>query len=91
MFGIYCIILYLCSRIIIETIMCTVNIKINEAVLRSVLPELDSTAAINRWAQLVIDQHIDALTQKHALNRDMTPDELYNIIAEEIDSIYAAG
>ena len=76
MFGIYCIIPYLCSRIIIETIMCTVN---------------DSKAAINRWAQLLIDQHIDALTKQHALNRDMTPDELYNIIADEIDSIYAAG
>lgn len=91
MFGIYCIIPYLCSRIIIETIMCTVNIKINEALLRDVLPELDSKAAINRWAQLLIDQYIDALTKQHALNRDMTPDELYNIIADEIDSIYAAG
>ena len=105
MFGIYCIIPYLCSRIIIETIMCTVNIKVNEALLRDVLPELDSKAAINRWAQLLIDQHIDALAKEHALqhaddkmikrecalNRDMTPDELYNIIADEIDSIYAAG
>ena len=91
MFGIYCIIPYLCSRIIIETIMCTVNIQVNEALLRDVLPELDSKAAINRWAQLLIDQHIDALTKQHALNRDMTPDELYNIIADEIDSIYAAG
>ena len=91
MFGIYCIIPYLCSRIIIETIMCTVNIKVNEALLRDVLPELDSKAAINRWAQLLIDQHIDALTKQHTLNRDMTPDELYNIIADEIDSIYAAG
>ena len=92
-------------ELLYETIMCTVNIKVNEAVLRDVLPELDSKAAINRWAQLLIDQHIDALTKEHALqqadddmikrecalNRDMTPDELYDIIAEEIDSIYAAG
>ena len=92
-------------ELLYETIMCTVNIKVNEAVLRNILPELDSKAAINRWAQLLIDQHIDALTKEHALqqadddmikrecalNRDMTPDELYDIIAEEIDSIYAAG
>ena len=98
--------------------MCTVNIKVNEALLRDVLPELDSEAAINRWAQLLIDQHIDALAKEYALQHadnnaisvdetrghlhgtvkreyalehDMTPDELYNIITEEIDSIYAAG
>ena len=43
--------------------MCT-SIKIDEAVLRDVLPELNSTAAIGRWAQLLIDQHINALTKE---------------------------
>lgn len=45
--------------------MCTVSVKIDEAVLRDVLPELDSKAAISRWVQLLIDQHIDALTKEY--------------------------
>lgn len=45
--------------------MCTVSVKVDETVLRDVLPELDSIAAISRWAQLLIDQHIDALTKEY--------------------------
>ena len=56
--------------------MCTVSVKIDEVVLRDVLPELDSTAAINRWAQLLIDQHIDALTKEYA-----TDDEVIDLEA----------
>ena len=98
-----------------DTTMCTVSVKIDEAVLRDVLPELNSTAAISRWAQMLIDQHIDALikeyadddeiidhetaremihgsiSREYALNRDMTPNELYDVIAKEIDHIYAVG
>ena len=29
--------------------------------------------------------------REYALDRDMTPEELYDIVAEEIDSIYALG
>ena len=29
--------------------------------------------------------------REYALGRDMTPEELYDIVAEEIDSIYALG
>ena len=46
--------------------MCTESVKVDETILRNVLPELDSTAAISRWAQLLIDQHIDALTREYA-------------------------
>ena len=67
--------------------MCTVSIKIDEAVLRDVLPELNSTAAIGRWAQLLIDQHINALTKEYARQQVATPDELYNGL--EPDFIYA--
>jgi hypothetical protein len=70
--------------------MCTVNIKVNEAVLRDVLPELDSTAAINRWAQLIIDQHIDALAKEHALQNDLAPEELYGLTADDLNKVYAA-
>ena len=95
--------------------MCTVSVKVNEDVLRDYLPELENTAAIRKWAQMLIDQRIDALIKKraaadgvidvetaremthgairreYALDRDMTPDELYDIVAEEIDAIYALG
>ena len=95
--------------------MCTVSVKVNEDVLRDYLPELENTAAIRKWAQMLIDQRIDALIREraaadevidleaaremthgtirreYALDCDMTPDELYDIVAEEIDSIYALG
>ncbi|MBQ7742032.1 MAG: hypothetical protein IJT90_03785 [Bacteroidaceae bacterium] len=95
--------------------MCTVSVKVNEDVLRDYLPELENTAAIRKWVQMLIDQRIDALMKEraaadgvmeleetrdmihaavrreYAFDRDMTPDELYNIVAEEIDSIYALG
>ena len=35
--------------------MCTVSVKVNEALLRGMRPELNSTAAIRQWAQ----QHDD--------------------------------
>lgn len=35
--------------------MCTVSVKIDEAALRDMRPDLDSTAAIRLWAQQVID------------------------------------
>ena len=51
--------------------MCTVSVKIDESILRDLLPELDSAAAINRWAQLLIDQHIDALTKEYAADDEV--------------------
>lgn len=72
--------------------MCTVNIDIDEALLRDVMPELNSTAAIRSWAQQLIDLRIQGMLRREfALQRDMTPEELYDVIAEEIDSIYANG
>lgn len=72
--------------------MCTVNIQIDEAQLRDVMPELNSTAAIRSWAQQLIDLRIQGMLRREfALQRDMTPEELYDVIAEEIDSIYANG
>ena len=31
--------------------MCTVSVKVNEALLRGMRPELNTTAAIRQWAQ----------------------------------------
>ena len=62
--------------------MCTVSVKVNEALLRGMRPELNSTAAIRQWAQQ---------QREYALDRDMTPEQLYAVISEEIDDIYANG
>ena len=74
--------------------MCTVSVEIDEVVLRGINPNLDSTAALRRWAQQLIDLHTqemlaDDTEAMYALQQDMTPDQLYDVIAEEIDSIYA--
>lgn len=52
--------------------MCTVSIKVDENVIREVLPELDNTAAISRWAQMLVDQYIADMKQ------GIAPEELYN-------------
>ena len=41
--------------------MCTVSVKVNEALLRGMRPELNSTAAIRQWAQQQIDLRIQQM------------------------------
>ena len=89
--------------------MCTVSVKVNEAVLRGIRPELNTTAAIRQWVQQQIDLRIQqmeleeetmtieearevkhrAVNREYALDHDMTPKQLYEVISEEIDDIYA--
>ena len=92
--------------------MCTVSVKVNEAVLRGIRPELNTTAAIRQWVQQQIDLRIQqmeheeeetmtieearevthrAVNREYALDHDMTPEQLYEVISEEIDDIYANG
>ena len=73
--------------------MCTVSVKVNEDVLRGVLPELENTAAIRKWAQMLIDARIRELVEETsaiALERDMTPEELFSLVADDVRNIYAA-
>ena len=42
-------------------IMCTVSIKVDENLLRDIMPELDTTAAINLWVQQLVDLRIKEL------------------------------
>ena len=44
--------------------MCTVNIKVDENLLRDIMPELDTTAAINLWVQQLVDLRIKELIDK---------------------------
>ena len=68
--------------------MCTVSVKVNEALLRGMRPELNSTAAIRQEAREMTHR---AVSREYALDRDMTPEQLYAVISEEIDDIYANG
>ena len=41
--------------------MCMVSINIDEAALRDMRPELDSTAAISLWAQELVDHRMQQM------------------------------
>lgn len=58
--------------------MCVVNVQIDEAVLKNLRPELDTTAAVHRWAQELVDFRIrqmaleDETTMSVEEARDLT-------------------
>lgn len=67
--------------------MCTVSIKVDEDLIREVLPELEDTVAIRIWAQMLIDRHIEALIKEYAQQQDIAnglePDFIYADEADE--------
>ena len=65
--------MYLCTKIIKDYDMCTVSVKVDEAVLRDVMPELDSNAAIRLWVQKLVDMHLQQL--RGASERDLLSDD----------------
>lgn len=90
--------------------MCTVNIKVDDALVRRINPGLSSRESINKWLQGQVNAMIEemaaedtvdleearemthrAVSREYALDRDMTPEQLYAVISEEIDDIYANG
>ena len=44
--------------------MCVVNVKVDEAILREVLPELDTNAAIRVWVQKLVDMRVQGLLEE---------------------------
>ncbi len=48
--------------------MCIVSVKVNEAVLRGMRPELNTTAAIRQWAQQQIDMRIQQMEAEQGWN-----------------------
>ena len=67
--------------------MCTVTVNVDEAILKEINPNLSDKTAIRKWVQQLIDLRI----REYALQQDVTVEKLYDIIEEEIDSIYANG
>ncbi len=93
--------------------MCIVTVEVDQEVLRGFDPTLDSTTAIRKWVQQLVDLRMrqmefentktigieetqtisdEAVRKDYTLpNRDMTPDELFHSIEDEIDRIYMKG
>ena len=68
-------------ELLYETIMCTVNIKVNEAVLRNIRPELKTTSAIRQWVQQQIDLRIQQIAAEQRQNE--TQEDLWRAIEQD--------
>ncbi len=67
--------------------MYTVNIQIDEALLRDVKPELDSTAAIRLWVQELVNLRIQELINEDEETMDI--EEARAMVHETIKKEYA--
>ena len=67
--------------------MCTVNIKVDENLLRDIMPELDTTAAINLWVQQLVDHRIQEMVDEE--DEVMDIEEARAIVLETIRKEYA--
>jgi len=61
--------------------MCTVSVKVNEAVLRGIRPELNTTAAIRQWVQQQIDLRIQQMVIEQGQNESQ--EDLWSAIAQD--------
>ena len=71
------------------------TVDINEKVLQDLMPELDNTAAIRLWVQQLVNYHTKMMVEDNndavdmKFSRDMTPEELYRVIEQDVRAIYA--
>lgn len=64
--------------------MCTVSIKVNEAVLRGIRPELNTTAAIRQWVQQQIDLRIQQMeVEEETMTIEETPEVTHRAVNRE--------
>lgn len=63
--------------------MCTVTVNIDENLLRSVNPELTSTAAIREWAQQLIDYRIQEMQEEEVVDLETAREILHDTIRRE--------
>ncbi|MBQ6745727.1 MAG: hypothetical protein IJR07_01575 [Bacteroidaceae bacterium] len=61
--------------------MCTVSVKVNESALRSLRPELNTTAAIRQWVQQQIDLRIQQMVIEQGQNESQ--EDLWSAIAQD--------
>ena len=67
--------------------MCTVSINVDEAALRDMCPEIDSTAAIRLWAQELIDLRLREMRAED--EETMSIEEARAMVHETIRKEYA--
>ena len=67
--------------------MCTVSIDIDEAVIRDLRPELDTTAAIRLWAQELINSRLQQLQMEDEETMDV--EEVRAMVLETVRREYA--
>ncbi len=73
--------------------MCTVNIKVDVSVIRSINPALTSIESIERWLQnqvnFMIQDQIENKSESREFTHNVTVEELYGAIEKDITEIYA--
>ena len=64
--------------------MCTVTIKVDETLLRTMMPELDSTAAIRKWAQQLIDLRVQEMVagDSEMIDLETMREDLHRMVRE---------
>ena len=67
--------------------MCTVSIKVDEAALRDMCPDLNSIAAIRLWAQKLIDLRIQQMVLED--NETMSIEEACEMALAAVREEYA--
>lgn len=60
--------------------MCMVSINVDEAALRDMRPELDTTAAIRLWAQELVDHRMQQMRHEGS----QTTEEVYDAIEQRV-------
>ena len=70
--------------------MCTVNLKVNDAMVKRINPQLTNRESIGQWVQKIFDEMIaDMAVDVAAPSHDMSVEELYHAIEEDVKAIYA--
>ena len=64
--------------------MCTVRIKVDETVMQRINPSLTSNELIGEWLQ----EQVDMLIEEYE-SPDMSVEELYHAIEQDVKAIYA--
>ena len=63
--------------------MCKVTVNIDEDLIRSVNPDLTSTAAIRKWAQQLIDSRIQEMQEEEVVDLETAREMLHETIRRE--------
>ena len=64
--------------------MCTVNIQVDDALMRRINPELTSPDRINQWLQNQVDELIGRMTSSHLSPNAHSAEEMRSILSDRI-------